>query len=386
MKVAHVITRLILGGAQENTLLTVEDQHRDFGDDVSLVTGPALGPEGSLIPRAEQGGFDLRIVPEMKRNIQPLSEWKAYRALKNVLREIQPELIHTHSSKAGIIGRAIAARLKIPCVHTVHGASFHYGQNPLAYRFYQAAERWAAKRCDHMITVCDAMIDQYVDANIAPREKFTTVYSGFDVEPFLQPEKSPRDIRSAFGLSDDHIVIGKIARLFHLKGHDAILNAAPDIVARNNNVRFMFVGDGLLRTEFEQQIQQMGLTDHFVFTGLVPPDRVPELIHAMDIVAHTSQWEGLARVLAQGLLAGKPVVSYNIDGAPEVVIPNETGFLVPRDDIQQLTEALLKLADNPSMREQFGQEGRRRFTDQFRHQTMTRRIREVYQRVLESKR
>lgn len=383
MKVTHVITRLILGGAQENTLLTVEDQFRDYGDDVSLITGPAIGPEGTLIPRAQQGGFEFHIVPEMKRNIHPWNEWQAFRALKKLLRQIQPELIHTHSSKAGVIGRAIAAQLKIPCVHTVHGASFHYGQHPAAHWLYKTAERWASRRCDHIITVCDAMIDQYVDAGIAPRDKFTTVYSGFDVEPFLEPAVSPQQTRETLGLKPDDIVIGKIGRLFHLKGHDAILKVASAIVEKNKNVRFMFVGDGILRDEFEQQIHRMGLKDHFVFTGLVPPDKIPELIHAMDIVVHTSQWEGLARVLPQGLLAGKPVVSYDIDGAPEVVIPNETGFLVPRDGFETLTSSLLILADDPQLRTRMGQTGRERFTDQFRHQTMTRRIREVYEQVLQ---
>ncbi len=382
MHVAHIITRLIIGGAQENTLLTCEDQHRDYGDRVTLITGPALGPEGSLMPRAERGGFDLRVVPELQRSIHPWRDWRAYRALVSLLRELRPEIVHTHSSKAGILGRAAAHKVGIPAVHTVHGAAFHYGQSPLAYRAYVAAEKWAAKRTAHFISVADAMTDEYVAAGVAPREKFTTIYSGFDVDPFLHPPRLREEIRRELGLREDQIVVGKVGRLFHLKGHEFVIAAAKDIVAAHPNVLFLFVGDGVLREQYQRQIADLGLTEHFVFTGLVPPERIPELLHAMDIVVHTSQWEGLARVLPQALIAGKPVVAYDVGGAREVVIPGETGFLLPRDAVQELVESVGALAADPDMRQRFGQTGRDRFTEQFRHQTMTRRIREVYRMVL----
>ena len=382
MNVAHFITRLIIGGAQENTLLTVEDQHRDYGDKVTLITGPGLGPEGSLEERARRGGFDFRVLPELHRAIRPWQDWRAYRALVAMLREIQPEIVHTHSSKAGIIGRAAAAKLGIPAVHTIHGAAFHYGQNPLAYEVYRLAEKWAAKRCAKIISVADAMTEQYVAAGVAAQDKFVTISSGMEVEPFLSPPR-PRDVvRKELGFEPDDVVIGKIARLFHLKGHEYVIAAAPMIVKQHPNAKFLFVGDGLLRDEYQRYIDSLGLTGHFIFTGLVPPDRVPELIHAMDIVVHTSLWEGLARVLPQGLIAGKPVVSYDVDGAREVVLSGETGYLLPPNSIDELSHALNILVADPTLRDTFGQAGRQRFTDQFRHQTMTRRIREVYADVL----
>lgn len=382
MRTVHFITRLIIGGAQENTLLTVEDQHRDYGDKVTLITGPGLGPEGSLEERARRGGFDVRVLPELHRSIRPWQDWRAYQALLAMLREIKPDVVHTHSSKAGILGRAAAAKLGIPAVHTIHGASFHFGQNPLAYEVYCWAEKWAARRCHKFISVCDAMTDQYVEAGVAAREKFITIYSGMEVEPFLSPPR-PRDVvRRELGLTDNDVVIGKIARLFHLKGHEFVIAAAPSIVRECPNAKFLFVGDGLLREQFQREIEALGLTRHFIFTGLVPPDRVPELIHAMDIVVHTSLWEGLARVLPQGLIAGKPVVSYDVDGAREVVVSGETGYLLPPQSVEDLAHALTILAADPGLRESFGKTGRERFTDQFRHQTMTRRIREVYAAVL----
>lgn len=385
MHIVHYITRLIVGGAQENTLLTVEDQHHLFGDRVTLITGPGVGPEGSLEERARRGGLDLRLISASQRAIHPWNDWQTYRELVRLLRSIKPDLVHTHSSKAGIIGRIAAAKLKIPCVHTIHGASFHFGQHPLAFHIYKQLERWAARSTDRFISVCDAMTDQYVDAGIAPRDRFVTVYSGFDVEPFLIPPRPASTVRAELGLAPDQIVIGKVARLFPLKGHEYLLEAAQSVISHCPAVRFLFVGDGILRSKFEDELKARGLRDHFVFAGLVPPEQVPELIHAMDIVVHTSVWEGLARVLPQGLIAGKPVVSFDIDGAKEVITSNETGFLVAPRSIPQLSAALCELADDPALRVRLGQTGRALFTDRFRHQTMTKSIREVYSSVLQNR-
>lgn len=382
MHVVHIITRLIIGGAQENTLLTVEDQQRDYGDRVELISGPGLGPEGSLESRARRHGIDLRIIPEFRRNLHAWRDWRSYCEIVRLLRQLQPDLVHTHASKAGILGRWAAAKLGLPAIHTIHGASFHYGQNPLAYRLYQSLERQAARSTARFISVADAMTDQYVAAGVAPRDRFVTISSGFDVEPFLSPPRPPADVRRELGLLPEHVVVGKVARLFHLKGHEFVIEAARTVCAQHPQVRFLFVGDGVLRGEYERRLDALGLRDKFVFAGLVPPERVAELIHAMDIVVHTSLWEGLARVLPQGLIAGKPVVSFAIDGAREVVIPDQTGCLVPPQDVAALAGSLSRLIADPELRRRFGRTGRERFTDQFRHQTMTRRIRDVYADVL----
>lgn len=382
MHTVHIITRLIIGGAQENTLWTVDDQHHLFGDRVTLITGPGLGPEGSLEERAKERGLDVRLIPQFRRAIRPWDDWTSYREIIRLLREIKPDIVHTHSSKAGILGRRAAFRLGIPCIHTIHGASFHVGQHPAAHRLYQWLERRAAPWTDKFISVADAMTEQYVAAGVAQWEKFVTIHSGFDVEPFLHPPRPPAEVRREWGIGPEQVVIGKIGRLFPLKGHEFVIKAAPEICAKFPQVRFLFVGDGILREQFQCDIAARNLTDRFIFTGLVRPERVPELIHAMDIVVHTSQWEGLARVLPQALLAGKPVVSYDIDGAKEVVIPGETGFLAPPESIEPLVTSLSELAANPVLRDQLGRRGRELFTDQFRHETMTRRIREVYADVL----
>ena len=382
MRIAHIITRLIIGGAQENTLFNVDDQHHLFHDEVCLITGPGLGPEGSLEPKALARGLDLRVLPELRRSLNPLQDWSCLRAIRRAFANFGPQLVHTHSSKAGILGRLAAHQLGIPAVHTIHGASFHYGQNLLAKTAYKWAERRAARWCQHYISVCDAMTDQYVQAGIARREKFTTVYSGMDVDHFLTPRRDPATLRRELGLSPGDIVLGKVARLFHLKGHEYLIEAAPQVVEAVPNVRVLLVGDGILKAEFQSRIAELGLTKHFVFAGLVAPEAVGDYLHVMDVVVHTSVWEGLARVLPQGSIAGKPVISFAIDGAPEVCVPEETGLLVEPRNIAQLAEAMIRLAQDAALRQRLGATGKERFTEQFRHEYMTRQIREVYARVL----
>ncbi len=383
MRVAHIITRMIIGGAQENTLYNCLDLAKDYGDDVLLITGPSLGPEGQLLEQGRAGGLNIAVIDSLRRAIHPLHDRRAYQELTSRLRSFRPDVVHTHSAKGGFLGRAAAWNCQVPAiVHTVHGAPFHPYQRAVARIIFGMLERWAAKRCHHMICVADAMTDLMVDAKIAPRSKFTTIYSGMNVEPFRDCLQHRDAARAELGLAADKIVFGKIARLFHLKGHEYLIAAAEKVIRNNANCRFLLVGDGILRTQFEAAIAVRGLERHFLFTGLVPPERIPFYLSAMDALVHTSLREGLARTLPQALIAGKPVVSYDVDGAREVVLPGETGFLLPPKSISELADAILALAADKDLRSKLGQGGAARFTEQFRHQHMTSEIRKLYQRLL----
>jgi glycosyltransferase involved in cell wall biosynthesis len=379
MRVAHVITRMIIGGAQENTLFNCLDLLNEFGDEVLLITGPALGPEGQLLDQGRAGGLNVRLIDALRRPIHPLRDWRAYRQIMSALRDFGPDVVHTHSAKGGFLGRAAAWNLKIPAVvHTVHGAPFHAYQNALARNLFIHLERWAAHRCHHLISVADAMTDLMVEAGVAQPEKFTTIYSGMDVEPFVHCGQFREEARKELGLTTHDVVFGKIARLFKLKGHEYLIAAARQVVDENPCCKFLLVGDGLYRERYQKQIRDSGLEEHFVFTGLVPPEKVPYYLSAMDCLVHTSLREGLARTLPQALIAGKPVISYDVDGAREVTITGQTGILLPPKSIDQLAVAILQLAESESLRQRLGREGAARFTDRFRHQHMTQQIRRLY--------
>jgi glycosyltransferase involved in cell wall biosynthesis len=202
------------------------------------------------------------------------------------------------------------------------------------------------------------------------------------VEPFLEAARQREAVRRRFGFAPGEVVIGKIARLFHLKGHEFVIEAAKQVVAQCPQVRFLFVGDGILRPQWERRIAELELSPYFRFAGLVQPEEIPSMIGAMDVLVHASLREGLARALPQALIAGKPVVSFDVDGAREVVIPQETGFLVPPRSIAPLGQAMLQLAQDAELRQSLGVTGRQRFTDQFRHQHMTSQLRDLYEQIL----
>ncbi len=386
MRIAHVITRLSLGGAQENTLLTCEDLIRLFGEEVLLITGPAIGPEGSLMERARRKEVPLKVIRWMRREIHPWRDIRSFWVLRQVLRIYNPDVVHTHSAKAGILGRVAARQLGVPVVvHTVHGAPFHPYQHALSRWFCRSAEAWAASYCDMFVTVADAMKQLLVREGIAPPQKCVTIYSGMEVEPFLKADLHREEARRRLGFRAEHVVVGKIARLFPLKGHDDLIEAASRAIPVNPGLRFMVVGGGILEDTLKRKIQKCGLSEYFTFTGLVPPEELPFFLSAMDIVVHASLREGLARVLPQALLAGKVVVSYDVDGAREVVIPEKTGFLLPPRDVDGLVRAILRLAESPELRGRLAAEGRKLCQELFPHEKMTRDIYELYQRLLSGK-
>ncbi|MEZ6049591.1 MAG: glycosyltransferase family 4 protein [Planctomycetaceae bacterium] len=378
----HVITRLVVGGAQENTLLNAEDLSRIYQDDVTLVIGPDAGPEGTLKERASRGAFTLIELPSLHRAIHPWHDLRCYRDLKKLFHDLQPDIIHTHSSKAGILGRGAAAAVGIPVVHTVHGSPFHRGETGYRNALYRRLEKWAFRRSGNTISVCDAMTRQYLDAGIGSHENYTTIYSGMEREPFLNPTATGEEVRRELGIPAEAIVIGKIARLFELKGHEFLLKIAPELIGKHPNVHFLFVGDGNLRSTLEQQISQLGLSSHFHFTGLVEPAAVADYLQAMDIVVHTSLREGLPRVLPQALLCRKPIVAFNLDGAPEVCRHEETGLLVEPEDQTGLLNALCRMIEEPELASRLAQQGYEFCLPLFDHEEMTRQIRQVYQRIL----
>lgn len=377
MKIVHVITRLIVGGAQENTLLSCEGQH-DLGHDVTLITGPAIGPEGSLMQRAQNYGYRVETIDSMRRAIG-LADVKVYRELVRRLKDLKPDIVHTHSSKAGIIGRYAAKKAGCPnIVHTIHGLAFTASTHASVNNVYKYLERKAAPLTNSIVCVARAMADQSLAAGIGRPEQYVTVYSGMDTKPFLNPPIPRETVRDSLGISPDHVVVGTIARLFDLKGHDDLIDLAPALCRRFPNLRFLWVGDGSLRAKLQARIDSAGLTDRFIFAGLVPPSKVPELTAAMDILVHPSRREGLARALPQGQLAGCPVVTYDIDGNREGLVDGQTGYLVEPFNVQSFGEKLATLLADPVQAKAMGQAGRTFAAGRFDTKVMVDGLERVY--------
>jgi glycosyltransferase involved in cell wall biosynthesis len=267
-------------------------------------------------------------------------------------------------------------------VHTLHSLVFHEYQPWVVNRLWRAVKKLCAPMTDHFISVSEIISQKAIAAGIDRSEKFTTVYSGMELDWFLKAEADPIAVRREFRIADDALVVGKIARLFSLKGHDQLMDAAPAIVKRHPDVRFLLVGDGVLYEHLRKRALDAGILENFVFAGLIPRERIPEMLSAMDVLVHTSLREGLARVLPQALAMGKPCVSFDIDGAPEVVIPDETGYLVRPGDSESLANAVSLLLDDPELRIRMGEAGRRKVDPAFRAETMVNEISSVYKKLV----
>lgn len=380
MKVAHIITRLVVGGAQENTLSSIRGLRKKEDLELSLISGPTTGPEGSLeLVARELVPFTL--VSELVRPVNPWKDVVAYHRLVRLLRDQQPDLVHTHSGKAGILGRLAASKAGVRgVIHHIHGPSFGQWQGTAANWIFTNAERIAGRVTDHYLCSAAAMSRLYLQAGIGWPADYTRVFSAFDLAPFLSAVAEP-SLRKQLGFKEADFVITKISRIAPLKGHADLVAAAPQILKRCPNARFLVVGDGVLRSKITDAVQKAGLRDRFTFTGLIPPSEVPRYIAASDCVVHLSYREAVSRVLPQSLAAGRPVVAYDFDGADEVCVQGKTGFIVRAGEVTQVAERIAELADQPELRRKFGQSGRMWVAENFTVDRMVETQYQVYRAV-----
>jgi glycosyltransferase involved in cell wall biosynthesis len=382
MRVVHVITRLIIGGAQENTIASVQGLAQIPGVNIQLLSGPTTGPEGSLESEFLATPERLVVFPDLVRPVHPWKDLSALLRLTRWLRHAAPDIVHTHSGKAGVVGRLAARRAGVNCVvHTIHGPSFGNFQGPSANFIFRNAERLAGRLTTHFIAVAQAMAEQYLAAGIGQPGQYTRIFSGFPLAPFLSATNDLA-LRQQLGLREKDVVIGKIARLFKLKGHEDLLAIAPDLIKKHPAIKLLLVGDGAWRARFEQMTADLGLKNQVVFAGLVPPAEVPRYLGLMDILVHLSRREGLPRALPQAMAAGRPIVAYDCDGAREVCLDHQTGFLVAPGDQSGLQDRLLRLAKDPALRQQLGTSGRALARTEFSVDKMVESIYKVYKKLL----
>lgn len=383
MRIMHISTRLILGGSQENTVLSCEGQ-ADRGHDVSLVFGPIYGPEGSMLERVQRhGGIETIETPRLVRQIAPIKDMRSTRDLRKIIRAWKPDVVHTHSSKAGILGRIAAWKELTPCVvHTIHGLPFHPYLAKWRNWMYIKSERFAAKRCHRIICVAEAMKTQALAAKIGQPAQYEVVYSGMESKAFANPDVSREQARSELGLAENDFVLGTVSRLAELKGHDDLLDALGDLMKQRPELKLLWVGDGWWRDRLMSRVAQLGLTDQVITTGLVPPETIPKHLQAMDALAHPSYREGLPRAVTQALLSATPVIVYDVDGGREVCIDGRTGRLIAPGDLHALRESTVWMMDHPEERAAYGRNGQAMCLERFDASTMVEHLERVYESVL----
>jgi glycosyltransferase involved in cell wall biosynthesis len=374
-RICHIITLLELGGAQQNTLHTLAHlDRRRF--EVSLVAGRGglLDAEAESIPDLE-----LHFVPDLARKIRPLRDFVALAKLTELLRRIRPDLVHTHSSKAGILGRWAAHLAGVPLlVHSVHGFGFH-DQMPFAEReLYRALEAWTASLTCRFIAVSRANLQAGIRAGIFPSEKVTLVRSGVSLAAFRNGV-SPGALRPSLGIPPQAPVVGMVACLKPQKAPLDFVRVAGKVLRRVPQAHFLLVGDGELRGAVEREASLASLAGHFHLLGWRRD--IPSVFKNLSLLVLTSRWEGLPRVVPEAMAASLPVVATRVDGTPEAVGDRETGFLLEPGDVEGMAERVVWLLEHPEEARAMGRRGSQR-TPEFDIDLMVRRQEDLYDELL----
>jgi glycosyltransferase involved in cell wall biosynthesis len=375
LRVLHVITRMMVGGAQENTMLSCAliDPTRYPS---TLITGPETGLEGSLHEEAAARGVQVIVEPNLVRRVSPWHDWVAMLRLRRTIRAGHYDVVHTHSSKAGILGR-IAARLAgVPViVHTAHGWGFNDHQPWYVFWLYVVLERLCAPLTGAIVVVGAPNREKGLALGIGRPEQYRLIRSGIEVQAFRDVRTSRDEARRRIGLPRDAFVIGSVGRLEGQKAPLDLLAAFVPVATEHPEAHLVYVGEGSWRGELEAAIARAGLGGRVHLVGLRRD--VPELLRAFDVFALASRWEGLPRVFPQAMAAGLPIVATRVDGAPDAITPGENGWLVDVGDMAAMARYLRALADDPALARRMGAAGRAR-VDEFAVERMVEELAELY--------
>lgn len=365
-RVFHLITRLLRGGAEAKTIATVLGL-----DGYDFTVGHGAAFDQSQVARLQSAGVTTRRFP-LIRHYNPISAVPAVYTVSQYLQREGFDLVHTHSTEAGIIGRLAAYRADVPVVHTVHGVPFSDDRNFLLNRFVRAAERYVAPMTDRIITNADAIAEDYLDRNIGEPGQYTTVYSGIDIDRFAEAEP-------ATDLPGTGSRVTFVGRLVEGKGLWVLLDAVEALGRTDCTVTV--VGEGPLRDEFETAVRRRGFQDVVHTTGY--RDDIPRVLAASDIFVLPSFREGTPRVITEAMASGLPIVASNIAGIPEQVADGGNGYLVTSGDTTTFAQTLDRLLADAALRERFGAESRSR-VDRYSIESMLSDLDSVYTEVLES--
>jgi glycosyltransferase involved in cell wall biosynthesis len=351
-KVVHIVTRLDFGGAQQNTLHTVEHLDRERFEPV-LVAGPG----GYLDSRAREleGKLKVHFIEDLVREVSPLRDLTALFELTRVLREENPAIVHTHSSKAGILGRIAAWLAGVPLVlHTFHGFGFHDRQHPLVKALYVWLERLAARISTRLIFVSRANVDYAARHGLVRPEDAVLIRSGVPLAGLPAPIPDKKEKRAAAGIRRDPVLVLSVGNLKPQKNPEDFLRVAEAVSKKRPQISFVFVGDGPARAKLEARAIARGLSRVVSFTGW--REDVRELIAASDIFLMTSLWEGLPRALVEAMKSEIPPVCYATDGIRDLVRDGLNGFSARPGDWETLAERVLELAENATLRQRLGKQ------------------------------
>ena len=380
VKVLRIIARLNIGGPAIHTILLTAGLNNERFEPL-LVTGVEGRREGNMLDLAAAKGVEPIVIPELRRNPSPKDALIALVKLYRLIRRQWPQIVHTHTATAGLLGRLAARLAGVPItLHTFHGHVLRGYFGPFQSKALVWMERLLARITDRIVTVSEGQRQELAGYGIAPLEKIVVVPLGFELDDLLSCEPHRGELRRELGLSDDHRLVGIVARLVPIKNHRLFLQAAKLVAEAVPQARFLVVGDGELREGLEAYARDLGLDGRVIFTGWRRD--LPRLYADLDVVALTSINEGTPVSLIEAMAAGVPVVATAVGGVPDVVADGETGYLVEAGDAEGLAEAITELLRNPERAEAMGRAGREAVYPRFAAQTLFTNIEHLYTELL----
>lgn len=349
MKILHIITSLDIGGASKNTIFSAAHQNKKNHSEI--VSGPT-GKE-NLVNEARKKGIKVKIIKGMSNRIRPLEFISAISSIKKYIEKNKFDVVHTHSSVAGILGRIAAKKAGVPViVHTVHGWGLQEGMNPFKKWVYVMLERYCAGFTDKLIVVSKFNIDKGLKHKIGSMKQYQVIYSGIPINKFSRKINKTKK-RKELGL-DDNPVVCMVGRLDKQKNPTDFIKAASIVSREIPDAQFIIVGGGPLESRCRNLIKQLGLENIHI---LGFRDDVAEILQISDIFVLTSLWEGLPRLFPESMAAKKPIVATNVDGAPEAIKNGRNGFIVQTHKPKLIAEKVLYLLNNPAKAKDLGKEG-----------------------------
>ncbi|MFB0565199.1 MAG: glycosyltransferase family 4 protein [Candidatus Aminicenantaceae bacterium] len=379
-KVLHIITRLDKGGSAENTFLTVRGLDKTIFD-VTLVGGPVDAPEHNRRKQIEDFGIEYIFIPELVRRISPFNDLKTFCKLYRIIRKGKFDIVHTHTSKGGFLGRFAAKFAGVPIiVHTPHGHVFFGYFGPAKTKLFILLEKIAARITDKIIALTEKEKDDTIKAGIADGDKFVVIFSGVELDKFKElPFYETQNFKKELGIPENSMVAGTVGRLETVKGPEFLIQAAQQIIPAYPNTFFIFAGDGNLRLSLERQARESGVESNVVFLGW--RDDVVKIISIFDVFVLPSLNEGMGRVLVEAMALNKPIVASNIGGIPDLVTQGRNGFLVPPKNPEKLAQHIQILLEDKQKREEMGLAGREMALN-FSSEKMVEIIAELYKKLL----
>ncbi len=347
ISILYIITRLDRGGSAEAVLQWAE-AFKKRGYHTAIVTGKTIHPQCDLSAYSWRTGVEIITVDSLLRELNPWQDLKSLWKLCQIIRKIKPQIVHTNTSKAGIIGRFAAWLCKTSVIiHTTHGHIFYGYYGKLKTAIFIGLEKLAALVTDTITELTHLGVEDHIKLKIAPRKKFAVVYAGIDLDKYSHPLKSKDEIKKELNLPPDKIIIGWVGRFDSIKNPLLLIQAA-DLLKDHPDLHFLMAGDGELFAQAKQLTREMHIEDNFTFPGF--RNDIPDLLSVMDIYCLTSLNEGLGRSILEAQAAGCAVIASNVGGVPEIVEHQITGILFPSGDYNMLAENIADLSRHPPLR------------------------------------